>query len=84
MNEHEPLRPLTLMEIQNALQEIVRVLESPATGYKFTDFRECTDYIRVLAKYVVFDNECLRREKKTLETLNGSKGEQDKSGDDAV
>jgi hypothetical protein len=65
-------RPLTLAEIQNALQEIVRILEYPESGYKFTDFRECTDYMRVLAKYTKFDIECLQREKKFLETLNGS------------
>ena len=63
---------LTLGEIQDGLQAIVRIAEVPdATQYKFTDFRECLDYLRVLVKYLKFDLEATRREKKDLEKLHG-------------
>lgn len=60
----DALRPLTLSEIQGGLQAIVRLVESPETNqYRFTDFRESLDYLRVAVKYLKLDVEATRRER---------------------
>jgi hypothetical protein len=73
----EVMRPLTLSEIQTGLQDIVRLAESPEIDrYRFTNFRECLEYLRVVVLYLKFDLEATRREKADLEKLN-AEGEQE-------